>query len=382
MKVLATGGAGYIGSISVRDLLDSGHEVVVLDTLEKGHRAAVDPRATFFEGSVGDAAILDVALRGCDAVLHMAGYAEVAESERDPARYLRNNVSEPLIMLDVMRRHGILRLVFSSTAAVYGEPDTVPIPESAALAPVNAYGLSKLMFEQALDCYGRAYGLKSIRLRYFNVAGSAADGSLGEAHRPESHIIPKILGSIAAGECRFEVYGNDYPTRDGTCVRDYIHVCDLALAHRLALEAVCGPDSSSLLHEDVTFGGVQPRQRERLQQPRGRSSVFRSHRSGSRRRLWSSPSRRSGHTRRLARSRPRRARLDTGAARPVNDSRRRLALAFTSPGRIRTLGGYAGLSRTLEYPSPPCGHTGDWLRGRALPSHGRGRWFKSNIAHQ
>ena len=252
MKVLATGGAGYIGSISVRDLLDSGHEVVVLDTLEKGHRAAVDSRATFFEGSVGDAAILDLALRGCDAVLHMAGYAEVAESERDPARYLRNNVSEPLIMLDVMRRHGILRLVFSSTAAVYGEPDTVPIPESATLAPVNAYGLSKLMFEQALDCYGRAYGLKSIRLRYFNVAGSAADGSLGEAHRPESHIIPKVLRSIAEGECRFEVYGNDYPTRDGTCVRDYIHVSDLALAHRLALEAACGPDSSSLLHEDVT----------------------------------------------------------------------------------------------------------------------------------
>lgn len=238
MKILVTGGAGYIGSISVRDLLDAGHDVRVLDTLERGHRAAVDSRADFVEGSVGDSAALDLALRDCEAVLHLAGYIEVGESQKDPAKYFRNNLSAPLVMLDSMVRHGVSSIVFSSTAAVYGEPESLPIEESAARAPVNAYGASKLMFEQCLDWYGRAYNLRSIRLRYFNVAGAWADGSVGEAHQPETHIIPRILRSITSGERRFEVFGSDYPTADGTCVRDYIHVCDLALAHRLALETL------------------------------------------------------------------------------------------------------------------------------------------------
>jgi UDP-glucose 4-epimerase len=238
VRFLVTGGAGYIGSISVRDLLDAGHDVRVLDTLERGHRGAVDGRAEFFEGSVGDSAALDVALRNCDAVLHLAGYIEVSESQREPAKYFRANVCAPMVMLDAMVRHEVRALVFSSTAAVYGEPAAVPIQESSPLVPINAYGASKLMFEQCLDWYGRAYGLRSVRLRYFNVAGAWPDGSMGEAHEPETHIIPGILRSIRAGERRFEVFGDDYPTADGTCVRDYIHVCDLALAHRLALEAI------------------------------------------------------------------------------------------------------------------------------------------------
>jgi UDP-glucose 4-epimerase len=254
VRVLATGGAGYIGSITVRHLLDAGHEVTVLDTLERGHRVAVDSRADFVEGSVGDVAALDIALRGCDAVLHLAGYIEVAESQTDPARYFRGNVVAPLVMLDSMVRHGVSRLVFSSTAAVYGEPTVVPIAEDAVLAPVNAYGASKLMFEQCLDWYGRAYGLHSIRLRYFNVAGAWADGSLGEAHDPETHIIPRILRAIASGDRRFEVFGSDYPTPDGTCVRDYIHVCDLALAHRLALEALADAAASVLRAEAGRIG--------------------------------------------------------------------------------------------------------------------------------
>jgi UDP-glucose 4-epimerase len=251
VRYLVTGGAGYIGSISVRDLLDAGHDVRVLDTLERGHRAAVDERAEFIEGSVGDSAILEVALRGCDAVLHTAGYIEVAESQIDPAKYLRGNVCAPLVMLDAMVRHAVHALVFSSTAAVYGEPRVVPIEETASLAPINAYGASKLMFEECLDWYGRAYGLRSIRLRYFNVAGAWPDGSIGEAHDPETHITPRILRAIASGERRFEVFGEDYPTADGTCVRDYIHVCDLARAHRLALEAIVDSSRWGQLSEGV-----------------------------------------------------------------------------------------------------------------------------------
>lgn len=240
MRILVTGGAGYIGSISVRDLLDAGHEVVVLDTLERGHRAAVDERAVLVQASVGDLPALDECMRDCDAVLHLAGYADVAESQRDPGKYFRGNVSAPLVMLDAMVRHGVRAVVFSSTAAVYGEPRSIPITEDAVLDPVNAYGASKLMFEQCLDWYGRVCGLRSIRLRYFNVAGALPDGSLGEAHEPETHIVPLVLRAVIEGRRSFEVYGDDYPTPDGTCVRDYIHVCDLALAHRLALGRVVG----------------------------------------------------------------------------------------------------------------------------------------------
>lgn len=235
MRVLVTGGAGYIGSITVRSLLDRGHSCVVVDTLERGFFAAVDERAEFVRGSVGDAALMEQALRGCDAVMHLAGYIEVAESQRYPDRYFRANDAEPAVMLDAMADAGVDALVFSSTAAVYGEPETVPIDEGARTSPVNSYGASKLAFEHRLDERARG-GLRSVRFRYFNVAGAWPDGSIGEAHDPETHLIPRILDAMRSGRERFEIYGGDYPTPDGTCVRDYIHVCDLADAHVRALE--------------------------------------------------------------------------------------------------------------------------------------------------
>ena len=236
MRILVTGGAGFIGSVTTRLLLDRGHECVVLDTLEKGHREAVDARAELVVGDVGDRKVLADVLPGCDAVMHLAGYIEVAESERQPERYLDNNVIRPTRMLDWMERTGVRRIGFSSTAAVYGEPRVLPIPEDALTIPVNKYGASKLAFEQELRAREATGRLDAVRLRYFNVAGAWPDGSLGEAHEPESHIIPRILGAMADGRRDFEVYGGDYPTHDGTCVRDYIHVLDLARAHALALE--------------------------------------------------------------------------------------------------------------------------------------------------
>ena len=242
MRVVVTGGAGYIGSVSARMLLDAGHDVTVLDTLERGHRAAVDERAAFVEGDVGDPAALGEALPGAEAVLHCAGYIEVAESMKDPGRYFANNVSAPLAMLQAMEEHGVRAIVFSSTAAVYGEPTSVPIPEDAAIAPINPYGASKRAFEEILEWYGRAHGFAVAMLRYFNVSGAWPDGSIGEAHDPETHVIPRILDAIATGQGSFEVFGGDYPTEDGTCVRDYIHVMDLGEAHRLALERAAGGD--------------------------------------------------------------------------------------------------------------------------------------------
>ena len=238
MRILVTGGAGYIGSVTTRLLLDAGHECVVLDTLERGNLAALDPRAEFVQGSVGDAALLDSVLPGCDTVMHLAGYIGVAESVADPQKYFRANAIEPAVMLARMQHHGVDAIVFSSTAAVYGEPDSVPITEDARTLPVNPYGASKLAFEELLEgCRGDS-GVRSVRFRYFNVAGAWPDGSMGEAHDPETHLIPRILKAMDSGQSRFEVYGNDYPTPDGTCVRDYIHVLDLARAHLLAIESL------------------------------------------------------------------------------------------------------------------------------------------------
>ena len=236
MRILVTGGAGYIGSISVRTLLDAGHDVVVLDSLERGHAAAVDPRAELVQASVGDADALARVLPGADVVLHIAGYIEVAESEANPELYYRKNVDEPSVMLDAMRRLGVGRIVFSSTAAVYGEPDAIPISEEAPTRPINVYGATKLAFERMIEAAEAEGALAAVRLRYFNVAGAWPDGSLGEAHRPESHIVPRLLKTAAEDGARFTVYGDDYPTPDGTCVRDYIHVVDLAAAHLAAVE--------------------------------------------------------------------------------------------------------------------------------------------------
>jgi len=235
MRILVTGGAGYIGSITVRTLLEAGHEVVVLDSLERGHAEAVDERAELVVAPVGHRGALDSVLPGTDAVMHLAGLIEVAESQREPARYIDANLAQPAVMLEAMIEHDVRSIVFSSTAAVYGEPESVPIPESAPTRPINAYGLSKLAFEHLLEWAAFTHGVSSVRFRYFNVAGAWPDGSLGESHSPETHIAPIALSAIYRG-APFEVFGNDYPTPDGTCIRDYIHVCDLAQAHLLALE--------------------------------------------------------------------------------------------------------------------------------------------------
>jgi len=236
MRILVTGGAGYIGSITTRQLVEAGCEVIVLDSLERGHAEAVDPRATLVKSSVGDADVLDSILPGTDAVIHLAGYIEVAESQADPDLYYRKNLAEPSVMLDRILAHGVRNLVFSSTAAVYGQPDTVPISEDTPTRPINTYGASKLAFERMIAVAEEAGGLRAVRLRYFNVAGAWPDGSLGEAHDPETHIIPRVLRVAAGAVPRFVVYGNDYDTPDGTCIRDYIHVMDLAEAHRRAAE--------------------------------------------------------------------------------------------------------------------------------------------------
>ena len=237
MRVLVTGGAGYIGSITTRALIERGYDVCVIDTLEKGHRWAVDARATFFEGSVGDKELVMRALQGVDVVMHLAGYIEVGESTRDPERYFHNNVDNAKVLLDCMMACGAKALVFSSTAAVYGQPKRVPLLEDDELAPINPYGESKLRFERLLDEYAQK-GFRSIRFRYFNVAGAWPDGSLGEAHHPETHLIPNIINAFLTSDKAVHIFGDDYPTKDGTCVRDYIHVCDLARAHIAALEAL------------------------------------------------------------------------------------------------------------------------------------------------
>ncbi|MFH1132912.1 MAG: UDP-glucose 4-epimerase GalE [Nanoarchaeota archaeon] len=230
MRLLVTGGAGYIGSICTAVLLDRGHSVTVLDTLENGHREAVDNRARLIIGSTGDPAALKKAFSGrIDAVLHFAGYIEVGESVLKPKKYLDNNVGNGKSLLAAMKAHGVNKIVFSSTAAVYGKPAKVPVTEAAALKPINPYGISKLQFERLIA------GMQSISLRYFNAAGAIP--GLGEDHHPETHLIPRLLKAIMQSK-EFTLYGEDYPTPDGSCVRDYIHVEDLARAHLLALEAL------------------------------------------------------------------------------------------------------------------------------------------------
>jgi UDP-glucose 4-epimerase len=238
MKVLVTGGAGYIGSVVTEELRNDGHEVVVYDSLYKGHRKAVAQGATFVQADLADAETLRETLstNRIEAVVHMAADSLVGESCEHPAKYYRNNVTNGLTLLDAMRATDVRHLVFSSTAATYGEPDKQPIEETAPNNPTNPYGESKLAFEQAMRWYREAYDLRFASLRYFNAAG--ASENCGEDHSPETHIIPIAL-QVAAGTRKLvEVYGDDYPTPDGTCVRDYIHVIDLARAHILALKAL------------------------------------------------------------------------------------------------------------------------------------------------
>jgi UDP-glucose-4-epimerase GalE len=234
MRVLVTGGAGYVGSVSVERLLEAGHEVVILDDLSTGHRASVPPTASIEVGSYGDPELMARLLERAqvDAILHCAARSLVGESLRDPARYYRDNVAGGVTLLDAARQAGVGRVVFSSTAAVYGVPDTTPILEDAPLRPINTYGETKRTFEGALRFYGEAYGLRSVSLRYFNVAGATERN--GELHDPETHLIPTILSAAETGE-PVTLYGADYPTPDGTCIRDYVHVSDLADAHVRAL---------------------------------------------------------------------------------------------------------------------------------------------------
>jgi UDP-glucose 4-epimerase len=235
MRVLVTGGAGYIGSVVVEELINDGHEVVVYDNLAKGHRESVDPDAKFVQADLLDTTRLQQTLLASrvEAVIHMAADSLVGESVEHPAKYYRNNLVAGLSLLDAMRGADVTRLVFSSTAAVYGEPAKQPIEETDPTGPTNPYGETKLSFERALPWYEKAYGLHSVSLRYFNAAG--ATERCGEWHDPETHLIPIVLQVAAGAREAVEIYGNDYPTRDGTCVRDYIHVVDLARAHVLAL---------------------------------------------------------------------------------------------------------------------------------------------------
>ncbi|MGW5973112.1 UDP-glucose 4-epimerase GalE [Streptomyces sp. NPDC055186] len=232
-KYLVTGGAGYVGSVVAQHLLEAGHEVVVLDSLSTGVREAVPAGASFVEGDIrGAATWLDASF---DGVLHFAAFSQVGESVVRPEKYWENNVGGTMALLDAMRSAGVRRLVFSSTAATYGEPDQVPIPESAPTRPTNPYGASKLAVDHMITGEAAAHGLGAVSLRYFNVAG--AYGRFGERHDPESHLIPLVLQVAQGRREAINVYGDDYPTPDGTCVRDYIHVADLAEAHLLALEA-------------------------------------------------------------------------------------------------------------------------------------------------
>jgi UDP-glucose 4-epimerase len=256
VRVLVTGGAGYIGSVVTEELVNDGHEVVVYDNLVKGHRGAVVSGARSVDGDLLDAATLRQTLKdgSIEAVIHMAAYSLVGESVENPSKYYKNNVLAGLVLLDAMLECDVKRIVFSSTAATYGEPESQPIYETAPNNPTNPYGESKLAFERAMHWYERAYGLRYVSLRYFNAAG--ASEKCGEDHDPETHIIPIALQAALGKRPHVEIYGDDYPTPDGTCLRDYIHVIDLARAHILALDVMsegsriynlgCGGDGYSV----------------------------------------------------------------------------------------------------------------------------------------
>ena len=240
-NVLVVGGAGYIGSHMVQALLDAGHRPIVLDDFSRGHRDLV-LAPDLVEASLGDAKALDQVFQGyrIDAVMHFAAYSLVGESVDHPLMYWINNAGNTAVLLDAMRRHGVSRFVFSSTCATYGRPDRSPIGEDTPQMPINPYGASKLACERMLCESHAAHGLQFVSLRYFNAAGAHPGAHIGERHEPETHLIPNIL-KVALGQTdHVSVHGIDYPTRDGTCIRDYIHVCDLAQAHLLALEALLG----------------------------------------------------------------------------------------------------------------------------------------------
>jgi UDP-glucose 4-epimerase len=255
MKIFVTGGAGYIGSICAELMLNEGHAITIFDNLSEGHRAAVDPRAHFIKGDLQDRQSIESALAETrpDAVMHFAANALVGESMQNPSKYFRNNVANGLNLLDSMITTGMRQFVFSSTCAIFGPPERVPIDETTPMRPINPYGESKLAFEKILRWYDQIHGLRFVSLRYFNAAG--ASEKFGEDHRCETHLIPNVLKVALGQKPAVEVYGTDYETPDGTCIRDYIHIVDLARAHILALGA-----SKSELYNLGTGGGSSVRQ--------------------------------------------------------------------------------------------------------------------------
>ncbi|QXE01086.1 UDP-glucose 4-epimerase GalE [Terribacillus sp. DMT04] len=238
MKVLVTGGAGYIGSHAVAMLLEKGHQAVIVDNILTGHLDAVNKNAVFYEGDLRDAAFLNdvFAKEKVDAVVHFAASSLVGESVEDPLKYFGNNVYGMQVLLETMHKHDVKRIVFSSTAATYGDTNVVPLTEDLDTNPESPYGESKLMMEKMMKWCDQAYGIKFVSLRYFNVGGAHPDGLIGEDHQPETHLIPIILQTAIGQREHISIFGEDYPTEDGTCIRDYIHVMDLIDAHVLALE--------------------------------------------------------------------------------------------------------------------------------------------------
>ena len=237
MSVLVCGGAGYIGSHLVYELLKQNIETVVIDSLEYGHKASIKECKNFYIGNIGDTTLLDKIFKkyNIDSVMHLCAYIEVGESVKNPAKYYYNNLCNSINLLNAMLKAKVKNFIFSSTAAVYGEPETIPLKEDCKKEPTNPYGDSKLALERILSWYTKAYDFNYVALRYFNASGAHPDGNIGEDHNPESHLIPLILQVPLKKRDSIKIFGDDYPTRDGTCLRDYIHVCDLALAHIAAM---------------------------------------------------------------------------------------------------------------------------------------------------
>ncbi|MBE6143915.1 MAG: UDP-glucose 4-epimerase GalE [Erysipelotrichaceae bacterium] len=250
MKVLVTGGAGYIGSHCVKVLLDKGYEVVVVDNLETGYKDAVDSKAKLYIGDIADESLMDRVFSENQVlgVIHFAAFSLVGESMTNPYKYYENNVAKTNRLLESMVKHNVKNIVFSSTAATYGEPEKTPIVETDRQLPTNVYGQTKLAMEQMISWYGKIYGINHVALRYFNVAGAIQDGSIGEAHNPETHLIPIILQVANGKREKLNVFGDDYQTKDGSCIRDYIHVLDLCDAHVLALEYLLNGNSSGVFN--------------------------------------------------------------------------------------------------------------------------------------
>ncbi|MDM5314929.1 UDP-glucose 4-epimerase GalE [Fictibacillus sp. b24] len=260
--ILVVGGAGYIGSHTIKEILSKGFEVVVLDNLSTGHRESIDFRVQFVEGDLGNEELLDHVFTtySIEAVMHFAANSLVGESVQDPAKYYTNNVAATLTLLQKMRKYNVSNFIFSSTAATYGIPDTTPITETTPVAPINPYGRSKLMVEHMLEDFHAAYGMNYVALRYFNAAGAYETGEIGEDHTPESHLIPIVLQHLLGQRETISVFGTDYHTADGTCIRDYIHVTDLAKAHVLSLESLLKGNNTNAVYNLGTGRGYSVRE--------------------------------------------------------------------------------------------------------------------------